>query len=878
MGRLDRSLNGELSADLGPARELRVSWSRRPLGPAPLPDADAAELLWMQAQSHAVQVRARVTYSVPDGGLIERIDVEVDPRLRLLPPAPEHAWRLSETNDQGMRIVQCWLDEPADSQATVELAFALAGTPGNLVVPRLRTRASRRVPTWLGITPSPDVEARLVPGTQATSIPPSDFSTAWGDDIETPRSAYRLESPPEDILIALVPRQPSVTAEQEVDLTFSSGLARIAYEAQFNVENGAVLQQLLRVPPGFVVREVILIHDDITRLLRWCLVDERTLAVFSSVPLTGSFHLWVKGEVALTRAGTVELPIVGAAATRPQPSRVRLYRRANCQVRQIESTPGLVPDEHAAVQPFHPSQGRFLAAFTTPSERTVEPSVRVSLTANRPRLQGSMVTTLEARDDIWWVDIGLRLTARNGVVDAIRLRLPPEVDDALQITPPLPIDVVPVPGERSRQVIIRFPSAQDAELNVQLRGRLLSSTPESVRAPGIELLDTTSVARYVVLPRQAGPRSLSWNTRGLQERELPAPWKLDPVVAATSDVFQVMSDRMEAVVGPGDHQQGVPHVALADYRYRWFDADRRFEASASFDLRPAGASGVVLETPPTAQLVYVTVGGVLVAPQHVDERHWRIPLALRHLPQRVEALFFGRVAIPNGSSPIVSLPAPRLVDVPCDETLWTVVGPREWGAGDPVLRHTRQNGRYHATRRLAVANELREPEATKAPQDHMGEAVGWTGSWSDWVAQLTEEARLAEQSADGAAGEQLGIWGTRFDLAGRWSVPGGTGGPATYCAVRGDSPSLELRYDAPRRGWLFPSLAAVVLFGGVLAVHRLSRAEWFLTCCLRYPQLIVALLGVAWWLWFSPSLAGLVLLALAVAMTFRTGWVTRPVR
>jgi hypothetical protein len=95
--------------------------------------------------------------------------------------------------------------------------------------------------------------------------------------------------------------------------------------------------------------------------------------------------------------------------------------------------------------------------------------------------------------------------------------------------------------------------------------------------------------------------------------------------------------------------------------------------------------------------------------------------------------------------------------------------------------------------------------------------------------------------------------------------------------MRGDAARLDVRYSARR--WhelMLRGFGGVALLAAVMAVHRLSQANWWRALLLRYPQFVVGLGGVAWWLWLSPSIIGWLIVLLALWLSWHSAVRTRP--
>ena len=150
-------------------------------------------------------------------------------------------------------------------------------------------------------------------------------------------------------------------------------------------------------------------------------------------------------------------------------------------------------------------------------------------------------------------------------------------------------------------------------------------------------------------------------------------------------------------------------VRLADIAMTWH-ADGTCCGAAAFDLEPGGAGECPLQLPDGYELLQVSVEGMPVAPQAVGDRSWRFPLASQRLPQRVEVFFRG--ALGNvAENDRCTFDAPALGQWPVRQTLWTIVGPPSWPAGEPEDRGRRRP----LAAGIVAAEECRRRRSSRPP-------------------------------------------------------------------------------------------------------------------------------------------------------------------
>jgi hypothetical protein len=387
-----------------------------------------------------------------------------------------------------------------------------------------------------------------------------------------------------------------------------------------------------------------------------------------------------------------------------------------------------------------------------------------------------------------------------------------------------------------------------------------------IQAPDVQVLDVADLPRYLALPRQFERRPLIWNTRGLQAVPQPdLPW----AVSSSVDAYRVMGAHMQATLVAVRHIEGPPRVSLADYRYRWF-ADRKFQGWAAFDVEPAGAAMITLNMPQGASLLHATVGGVVVAPQPTGDGNWRLPIHLTHLPQRIEVVFQGSLVPSRDRSNLVSLLPPTLAEAPSELSLWTIQGPDDW-KGEAVLAHTRTDELTQTRTRLESARSLWNSATGNVPRESAGDSRTWSAGWLEWIGQLEQDVMTAERRLiDRDAPSLSSHWGSRYDVDGVWCLPETTTAHLTHYLVRGPSMPFDLFYQPwpwSAAAWRFGS--AILLLGILIGTRRAYQMRWLRSTLDRYPQLLVGLAGVVWWLWLTPSWLGLAVLVVVVVSSIR---------
>ncbi|MFV1964082.1 MAG: hypothetical protein ACC628_01570 [Pirellulaceae bacterium] len=878
---------GEVSVDLGPASRLSVRWPKAGQVDDASADVEVSELFVLRAQPNSVVLDAQFRFSVRAGSLRE-IQLIADPRLRLLPlPTDQPAIR-HFIEEGATRTIRFELDRPYDDEVTIQATFLLDETRGigNLAIPRIQAVANRRLRPWLGVWTAPGLDIQVPSELQANSVGIPDFAAIWPEATPLPQHAFRLPPDEPPRILAIHPAQPRAEVSQDTDVSVGVDRAMVSLHALLTLDNGHFLQRTLTIPQGLDVQEVHVTRDGEDRAKRWADDGNGNLTVFFDRPLKGEHTLLLRGETPAPKT----LPNIFVQDATTQSHAIRVFRQPGVQV-EIQQVQGLEIDTAAVAGAYHAGLGRLVAAYKANSDTEAPPpSARLRVFPNRPVTRGFLVTTLDFRDDRWFVNVDLDLRISKGVVDSIRVDIPRQLAAALTLDPDLPKELQET-SDPDRQIVLVRPTK---ELRGATHLRLQSSwqTPdgERTRAPDVRALGVSELDRYLIVPTRLGRQQIAWETSGLQSASLPPTRSDAPVDTDGKTVFQVVGSRPEATVRDVDRVTGAPQVHLADILLSW-RLDGTCYGVTTFDLEPARLSEVELAIPPDFELVQVTVAGLPVTVKHLDNEHWRVRLGPEQLPQRIEVLFTGK--LPR-ITPLVRgqrFAAPLLVGLPVMQTLWSIQGPPNVAGGRPELAHIEsgplslsQVRAENACALLHFASEVVAQSATK-------EMDTWRSAWQRRLDNALRQIQRNQQ-ADPAAwipDESEGTQGndepsaTPFvnemragDPASVWHLQQEPLGTTSYGSLLGSSNNLYLGYapadfsDLGRRG-----LMATVLFGlaALVALARRSRAvsEW----ALRWPYAAGVLFGIAWWLWLSPSLLGLVIILVSVIGAFRSSWSTR---
>jgi len=864
----------QLVAELGPAERLTVRWPVGARSSASGPAVDVEELLWLNVKPGPMILDARFKLKVTEGQ-VRQLQISADPDLRLLTltgtDSPKHDVRA--VPGQPQTIVLQW-PRPISDRTVVEAQFRLTGTSwvGNLRPPQLEVLDARTTRRWLAVSVDPTLEHEEHAAAPVEAVAAADFAAAWGKADVPPQFALRLASGETAWSMSTRPRQPHTTVEQNLALSFAEDDTAVFFDAQLVTTAGYNFQLRLSAPRQLAIERVSLVKDGVERVTHWSQDDDGRITVFLSGPVKGRQTLALHGHLPPRPSA---LPGIQIEQGQLLSSNIQVFRQPSVRVK-IGPHPALVEIKNPPPEPASAGLGHLYQAFRV--EPGQSPDVPLSVTPNRPKVRAEQVTWLHHDGQAWQAEVAYRMRVSGGLVDELCI----EVPTSFVVLPTANLKVVDAPGER-RQLVFQPPAPIEGEFQFSISGSLALSPGERVQAPAITLKKVGELKQFLALPGEIEGQPIAWETLGLKAGRLPDGFVAPPGFRSPV-IYEVADEPYQAILRTPDENRGAARVRLADIRITWH-ADQSLRGLATFDLEPGNLSECSLQMPAGCRLVELSVADVPAAPWPQRDNAWRVPLGPARLPQRIEVVFTGTLA-DAGSHTGRRFDAPTLGDLPVSETLWTVVGPASFAAGEPEAGEPLSPWQSEMARLRNTAAMIQALAA--AGDDDPQKTLSWYRLWARRLlaARAVAGRSLLQsrrtQAAQAAWGEVRAIYDEQLRLAARigamqvltevsderpqasqadelWSWSADRPPPAVQLAFSEGVGSITLDYRPVRRGDLAARL--VMAFGlalliplGILALRR-RAPRWWLK---KWPHVVGASVGLAWWLWLWPSVLGLV--------------------
>ncbi len=813
----------KLTARLGPASRLVVRWKQRTAeADAAAAIADVDELLWLHVQPGAVVLQGKFKFKVRSGRL-QQLQFAVDPHLRLLPlEARESPVASAETLAGDPQTIRLELARGVTDQVTVPLKFLVTGASGvgAIDVPRLEALGVQSVRRWMALSVDPGLEfqADKLAGDQALTA--ADFVAQWGLVGSPPQLALRAQKPDNGWRLTTRPREHRISARQSLVIGASQHRLNVRFDAQIEpidapaaLAGGYAFSHRLHAPPNLNVDSVSVLEEGAQRVARWARSPQGDIIVFLTAPAAAPQRLSLRGWLPSPESRRSPLPLLTLAGAEVREAAIQVWRQPEVSL-EIAELAGLAEVNEPLRADETKDLGRLVGSFVV---QGLDARATLAIALNEPLVRAHVATSVLVDGGNWEAKVDYRCRVENGVLDRLQFDVPADWPGPYEIVPAMPHELVPVAGERRRQLTVRPRTPVQGDFHLTLRGPLRLGAGEPLVVPDIVPNTFPSAGgetrRFFVLPTQLGSQRLLWETSGLRSASLPA--ELADLQSAGAASFTVASDVPKATVTAMEDLAPSARVGLADVRIAP-EADGSYRGQASLDLVVAGESSCQLRMPAELDLVHITVAGAPVTPLPAADGQWTLPLVVDKPRQRVEVVFASRDAAPRSSHN--RLAAPEIDLWPVSHSRWTVYAPLGAGPGDIV---------------------------SASPVDDAG-----------LEATADSEASAPPEAAVSVADATLGRWrqATHLDS------------PGAVSQVMFSHP-LGPKWDRYLRFAAAPSILAATAW-----LVRRGKGTLVADVLLCWPYAAGVVLGVAWWLWLSPSALGLVIAITSAIAALRDLW------
>lgn len=891
-----------LEIELGPRDRLRIEAASGE-GKKRAARFRVKELSWLKIRPGSATLNARLLIDVTQGEL-SRLALRLDPRLKLIPPStPGFEVR---TTDVDRNEVEIQFARAVSAKAEIELSFVLLAEdqqPGTIAWPSIRVPEAEALRRIAACTADPILQLNAAPLPGMTQLAPAEIAGLWSTSTARPAVAYELGPGDSAWRVSIGMPVASLSARTQTLALVSRKKASVAYRTTCAVSGAAQDKVRFALPASVSIDRIDATVNGTPRSFRWGRASSGAVNLFFETPITGDIDVRMHGSLPVEKGGLLNLPWPQLHNGADNGVVVVIGRRSNALV-QVDRPSGLAPlPANEAIAAWNENVEQLGLAddsaaklLTVLQGNATSESIRLRVEPNRPRVNAIQALALYKTGDQWNAALALDLNIGEGLLDAIRLRIPTHWPGPFKVVPEMETNVVEVPGESFRELVLRPSQPIQGAAQVRITGPLNLLSGQRVRVPETHLLGSTELQRYYLLPREQELQQLAWDWRGLSVVSR-APDFVEKLRGEfpTTQLFAAGGEAVYAELRSIEKLAQDAQVRLSDISIAW-QSDLSCYGVVAFDLEPAGLASCLLSLPSGLQPVGIRVDGLPQAVQPSAEDRWRIALGGGRLPQRIEVVFHGQLAAPARTPE--SFAAPRLVGIPIERTIWTISAPRWAGVpqlqSEPIDAARAELVRFESSAGLIESASNILADAT--PEDR----EWWFRPWlTRWLAARTSLSRHSELAPNAAAQRELIrraelIEQEQRRLAGRlnlrpilgevsgeplladsavdlWNIAHGRTASPAYTMFVGESGSLVLTYHNSYKSDLPWRVFQALVAAGLLLVAAWTLERTRLVAYLRVrPRLVTAAAGIFWWLFLWPSIFGWFIVLLAAVGPYFT--------
>ncbi len=882
---------GRVKAELGPIRKLAFRWSQG-MGQGTIRGtADVKELVWLKIRPGSVILDAKFSYDVTESG-IGALEIRADPRLRLLPMADDSpVQRVQIESDQSPTILFV-LKPTTEDQVTINARFLMTDTSGigNLLFPRVNAvgNVTRRL---LAVSVDRELTYQLHGGENLARIAATEFMREWGTEELLPQFVL-VDSMEDDQewTISVAPQERKTDSEQHVTVMCHAEHAVLDHRVDVVKTDGMLAQHQLSVPAGLEVEKVEINDSSGTVPVRWTLDENNRLNIVLGRPTRESHRLYLRARRRYGSDQSLELPAIQLLNSQLLALELEVFRQPGIRV-DVTDADGLETVERVPMEGTAWNKYLKVAHWKAKTAGTV---AVLRVLADEPEIQSVQVSTMYPRDGKWWMQLLLRLSVNQGIVDIVDFSLPAVCGSEITSEASCETAIFDIPGTGRRRLSVKLSKPCTKDCTIHLQIPLQFPPGQRIHLPHVVPFVDHQRTHYVVLPQQVDGQIIRWDKSRLQPVRLPEWFLSESPPDDQSMSYAVTGEDLHAEIRPREGMAGVPQLRLVDIHVNVRN-DNNYHGSVFFYLDPAGRDNCVLQLPDRAKLVHVTVAELPARTEVLDNQQVKIFLGLQRLPQRIEVVFEGKAVRASSRGSTFQVAVPEILEVPVQRTLWTVNG-----CSADELRQTQGiSAERQKLLRLRRMSELMDLTSNVIAEEPIEDITRW---YQVWARRYVKAQRmLTLQLADHSPGfevegadlevlerkqlsmarhlgtenilEQLGS-STDEDLLGnqdsrpsnfqkenvtRLTYQGGEG------TINLSLVPLEPRFGYQR--YLIGFSLAVVTFFGIRwrpVWESFVKRLWF-----RWPFLSMSFVGIVWWLWLNPRWLGLVIILVGILYAAR---------
>jgi len=885
LGTINRDeATGESVVQLGTAGVLDLSWSTGFESSDTAAVVTADEYYWLDVDPHSVTVDARYEVEVVRGQ-VRYLEFLLDHDVRTIPAQDADLIEDMEIiRDAESSRLYVTFSSPQNGRFNLDLKFYLyeqSGT-GTVRKPGITPVVSRVGSRWLGATISSRLQWSLELSETETRVTPKAFADTWGGET-LPTLAFTSSTADSPWQLKTSYQVPQTHVTQLTTMLVQKEAISVEYEATVNTFRGGSLQYQLKTPPEFLVESLSVIQDGAPMSVDYVDNSLSDVHVFLKKPVVGEHKIIMHGRVP-SQLESQPIPNIKIEDTSLLSERVLLQRRANVTASVSNLSEGSVL--RSGAQQKSAGFGAYsMAEITNDTGDPITGSLLIA--SNQLVFRSAQVTELIRDDTNWLSKTSFSLDVVDGVLDVIRLRVPDDWDTQLEVQPPMQTRLQSS-LEQGRVDLILIPTkpvTSDSSFEFSVQRRLVVAEG-GVRVPRLELLDAqqNGMQSYVALPRNLEGRRIQWQVSQLQPIQQWTSPLVDMTISNQShEVFLASPVVWDAHIFDVEDAESDSNIRVSNHSIL-LDPNSGIQGSAWFVVEPANHSEVTLSVPQGTNLVSVIIGNISVEPEKISATEYKIDLLTRYSPQLVRVIFHRTLQIDNRGISTMVLDLPRIANVPVTTSLLSIAVTGDSrlisveGADNRTVEH------YHLSQ-LESLNDVLETTIDVATGHS---SVSLQREVQNWVQQFAAiKEGMAHLVLDDESSDRFRLVDERHaqlktsviagdvpDVADSlvyqdWVWTNHVSGTLQTAVLEAPQVTvrIEFAHSSEQSIWMtlfMLSMVAITAFAIQSISSHLLAIEW-----LQYsPRMLMALAGICWWVWLTPSLFGLFIIAVALLSQF----------
>jgi hypothetical protein len=656
---------------LGHEGKLILHWPRAGTDAAVPARIEAKQLVLWTVRPGSVTASGKFRLRAV-GGRIREVLIDLDPRLRVLPPTVSGmALRPRVESAGSVNVLHLDLAEPAAGEIEVPVAFLWAESSGigNLSFPRIAVRADKVVQSWTGLALRGDLDWTSRPSARPGDPASDRFAEAWSEPIDGPVVAFD-SLVPGALALSIRPSEPRIKASQLLECSVSARSTSVQYLATLTDVPVDAFQHRLKITPQLQVTSVQITANGNEVSADWGQTPDGHLLITQHQPATAQQELKLIGRVTNESGkSAATVPMVEFVGASHQESELRVFRQADVRLAVIADPSSWTPSKEKPVGQYQEALGRLAASYRQVAGSPLRPPA-IEIEPNRPQPFGHLLARLVPGDPEWALEIDALVELESGVLDALQFELPPGLSQPLTITPAVEHQVIALPGRSGQLLIVRPQRPIEERLHLTMRGQFRPADAETVALHAIALRGVPRLRQLVALPvRNAGQR-IKWTTTGLQaidQTALPAEVGALP---AGFECYEAVAPRPIARAQVQTSQSPAPRVQGAEHTIE-VQSKSSMVGHTRLEVLPHGAQYLDLIMPPGCLLIHAAVEDVPAQLVRRGAGRFRIATLSSPQAQRLDVVYSATLD-PADAAHAAEFAPPRIEGATIEKTRWNV--------------------------------------------------------------------------------------------------------------------------------------------------------------------------------------------------------------